>query len=337
MREGLFIKKNAAKWTDYQKNPSSNPDETAERFMTLVDDLSFAKTFYPKSKLTSWINGITAGIYQTIYQNKKEKYTRIFVFWKYELPLLFRKYHRILLFAFVLLVVFTAIGVLGQMNDAGFIRGILGDAYVDQTEENIAKGDPFGIYSSQTRFSMFVYIAAHNSFVASMKVLGGLTLGIITIWLLWQTGIMLGCFEYLFFSKGLGAKSILVIFIHGTIEISSIVIAATAGFIIANSMLFPGTYKRILSFKHGVKDALKIMVVLIPLLVVAAFFESFVTRLMGNNIKSSGAEGLPVWAGVLILIASLSFMIWYFIILPIQLNKKGFILQADGYLNIPEN
>ena len=45
MREAMFIKKNAEKWNTYQNSPTDNPDETAERFINLIDDLSYAKTF----------------------------------------------------------------------------------------------------------------------------------------------------------------------------------------------------------------------------------------------------------------------------------------------------
>src|SRR5689334_20833994 len=117
MREAMFIKKNADKWKEYQHTPTDNPDETAERFVTLIDDLSYAKTFYPKSKVTRWINGIAAGIYQSIYQNKKEKYSRIFQFWKFELPLLFKRYHRIFLFTTILFAVFVAIGVFSSKSN----------------------------------------------------------------------------------------------------------------------------------------------------------------------------------------------------------------------------
>ena len=72
MREAMFIKKNVEKWNSYQRETSTNPDETAERFTTLIDDLSYAKTFYPKSQVTRWINGLAASIYQSIYKNKKE-------------------------------------------------------------------------------------------------------------------------------------------------------------------------------------------------------------------------------------------------------------------------
>src|ERR1700712_1102007 len=172
MREGMFIKKNVDKWNEYQHNPTNDPDETAERFITLVDDLSYAKTFYPRSKVTRWINGIASDIYQNIYRNKKEKYTRVFTFWKYELPLLFKKYHPLLLFTFLLFSLFICIGVFSSIKDETFIRGVLGDQYVDMTEENISKGDPFGVYKSDNPFTMFVYIAMNNSFVALLMVTG---------------------------------------------------------------------------------------------------------------------------------------------------------------------
>jgi hypothetical protein len=172
MREAMFIKKNADKWNEYQHAPADNPDVTAERFVDLIDDLSYAKTFYPKSKVTRWINGIAAGIYQSIYRNKKEKYSRIFIFWKYELPLLFKRYHSIFLFTTVLFVLFVAIGVFSSMYNEQFIRGVLGDGYVDMTEENIAKGDPFGVYKDDNPFSMFVRIGFNNIRVAFLSFSG---------------------------------------------------------------------------------------------------------------------------------------------------------------------
>ncbi len=341
MREARFIKENADKWKSYQHSPSGNPDEMAERFITLIDDLSYAKTFYPKSKVTRWINGIAAAIYQGIYKNKKEKYSNLFRFWKFELPLLFRKYHRIFLFTTLVFLLFVGIGVFSAMNNEGFVRGVLGDDYVNMTEENIAKGDPFGVYKGGSAFNMFVYIAINNIFIAFMFVLGGFLLGIPTLFRwpvlkvagLWDTGMMLGTFQYMFFSHGLGIKSILVIWIHGTLEISIFVIAATTGFIIANGILFPGTYSRMVSFKKGVKDALKVLLVIVPILLLAAFFESYVTHLMSQTYDKSNNGGLPVWASVLILAASLSFIIWYFVILPIRLHKKGYYIRPDGIIH----
>ncbi|MBK8520514.1 MAG: stage II sporulation protein M [Chitinophagaceae bacterium] len=333
MREAMFIKKNAEKWDKYQHSPTDNPDETAERFVNLIDDLSYAKTFYPKSKVTRWVNGIAAGIYQSIYKNKKEKYSRIFIFWKYELPLLFKRYHRIFLFTTILFVLFVAIGVFSSKENPEFVRGVMGDAYVDMTEENIEKGDPFGVYKDGNPFSMFVWIGFNNIRVAFLSFIGGFTLGLFTIRVMWSNGIMLGSFQYMFFAKGLGIKSVLVIWIHGTLEISAIVISATAGLVLAAGILFPGTYSRFDSFKRNGKDAAKILISLVPIFVVAAFFESYVTHLMSQTYDKAKNPGLPVWVSVSILAASSAFIIWYFVILPIRLHRKGYYIQPDGIIN----
>ncbi len=329
----MFIKKNADKWNKYQHQPTDNPDETAERFVNLIDDLSYAKTFYPKSKATRWVNGIAAGIYLSIYKNKKEKYSRIFQFWKFELPLLFKRHHRIFLFTTIAFVLFVAIGVFSSMQNEEFVRGTLGDGYVDMTEENIAKGDPFGVYKDGNPFSMFVWIGFNNISVAFKAFVGGFTLGLFTLFIMWSNGLMLGAFQYMFFSKGLGIKSVMVIWIHGTLEISAIVVAATAGFILASGILFPGTYSRKVSFKRNAKDAAKVLISLVPIFIVAAFFESYVTHLMSQTYDTANNAGLPVWASVTILSVSLAFIIWYFVILPIRLLRKGYYIQPDGIIN----
>ncbi len=329
MREALFIKKNVEKWNRYQQDKSAHPDETAERFTILIDDLSYAKTFYPKSKVTRWINGLAAGIYQNIYRNKKEKYGRIFDFWKYELPATFRKHHRTFLFTVTIFSIFVMVGVFSSHSNPEFVKGILGSDYVEMTEQNIAKGDPFGVYKDDNPFSMFVRIAFNNIRVAFFTFMGGFTLGFVTLKLLWSNGIMLGSFQYLFFSNGLGWQSILVIWIHGTIEIASIVIAGAAGFVLANGILFPGTYTRLASFKRGARDAARILICLIPFFLAASFLESYVTNLMGRTYQKAGG-GLPVWAGILILAGSLSFIVWYFVIWPIQLQKKGRFIKKDS-------
>ena len=89
-------------------------------------------------------------------------------------------------------------------------------------------------------------------------------------------------------------------------------------------------YSRFVSFKRNAKDAAKILLSLVPVFIVAAFFESYVTHLMSQTYDKSTNSGLPVWASVAILIASFAFVIWYFVILPIRLHKKGYYIQPDG-------
>lgn len=312
MREGKFIDKNINRWQEYMEE-TNNPDIQAERFVNLIDDLSFAKTYYPQSKTTQFINGLAAKQFQKLYQNQKKQYSRLFTFWKYELPLLFSKYQKVYLFTFSFFLLCVMIAVFSSMKDQQFIRDILGDSYVDMTEENIDKGDPFGVYKNGNEFGMFINIAANNIRVSLMTFIFGLFGGIGTLYLLFSNGMMLGTFQYMFFAKGLGWKSVLVIWIHGTLEISAIVIAGTAGMILGNSFLFPGTFSRMESLKNGSKDAVKVVIGLIPFFLLAAFFEGFVTR----------HTEMPIWLSLPILILSAIIIIWYFSIYPILLKRSG--------------
>ena len=311
MREGQFIKQNIERWEGYQES-TEDPDEVAKRFTYLVDDLSYAKTFYPNSNTIRYINGIAANIYLSIYKNKKEKSHRLVTFWTTELPLIIAKRHKILLFAFLFFISFVFLGAFSASIDQTFVRAVLGDSYVDMTEQNIANGDPFGVYKSGNSLAMFVGIAFNNIKVSLMCYSMGIFLGVGTIWFLFQNGLMVGVFEYMFFHHNMGFKSILVIFIHGTLELSAIVIAGSAGLMLGNALLFPGTFTRGQSLRQAAKDSIKVIVCLVPVFLVAAFFESFVTR----------NTGMPIWLSLSILLSSGGFIVWYFIIFPILVSSR---------------
>nr|WP_121269665.1 stage II sporulation protein M [Pedobacter schmidteae] len=319
MREALFVKQNSGKWKSYEQLQTSSPDELAERFIDITNDLAYAKTFYPKSKTTAYLNGLASVLHQSIYKNKKEDSNRFLIFWKYELPVLFYTYRRQLLYAFIFFVISGAIGVLSAKYDDAFVRLIMGDGYVNMTNENIAKGDPFGVYKRQGPVAMFLQIGANNIYVSLLMFVSGIFLGIGPVFMLLRNGIMLGSFEYYFFSKGLGLESILVIWIHGTLEIASIIMAGAAGLVLGHGLLFPKTYTRMQAFKNSAKDGTKMALGIVPVLIVAAFFEGFVTRY----------TDMPLWLSISILGGSLLFIIWYVILYPVQLIKRN---QYNSYV-----
>jgi uncharacterized membrane protein SpoIIM required for sporulation len=315
MKEALFLKNNVEKWKQYEEVlvHSKDPDRLSSCYIELTDDFAYARTFYPGSKTVQYLNNLSAKFHQQLYKNKNESPARIWSFWQYELPYLFRQYHRHLLYAFLFFIVFTGIGVLSANGDHNFIRLVLGDHYVNMTLENIGKGDPFGIYKHNGALSMFMYIAYNNIKVAFLAYVFGITGGVLTVMLLMYNGIMLGAFETFFFQHGLGWNSLLTVFIHGTVEISVIIIAGCAGLILGSSLLFPKTYDRVQSLLKGGRDAMKIVFGLVPFFILAAFFEGFVTR---HYLQ------IPVLIKVLILLASVALVAGYFVIYPVRLHRK---------------
>jgi uncharacterized membrane protein SpoIIM required for sporulation len=312
LREALFIKKNKQRWERIQQQPAQDADEMAQDFTQLVNDLAYAKTFYPGSQLTRFINGEASKIYLSIYKNRKEENNRLVTFWKYDLPLTIRRHHGIILFAFILFIMFFAVGFFSGKHDPGFVRDVLGDSYVDMTEENIDNGNPLGVYAHGNSFLSWLGIMINNITVSFMYFVKGLSFGILTILSLVKEAMRLGAFEYMFFSKGYGLQVALGVLIHGLLELTAIITACGAGIVLGKSFLFPGTIKRIDSLKLGAKDGVKIVIGLVPVFLIAAFFEGFVTRFYK----------MPIVLNIFLLTSSLIFIIWYFVIYPIRLSKK---------------
>lgn len=316
MREAAFVKKNKDKWTTFEAvlghKTDIKPDELSDLYIEITDHLSYAKTFYPNSNTQFFLNELASQAHRQIYKTKRESKNRIVRFWKTEFPTLFYKHHRELLIAFLVFGFFCAVGAFSAANEGDFVRSILGDNYVNMTLDNIENNDPMAVYKKQGEFNMFLGITINNVKVALMAFIYGLLLGVGTLYILLQNGLMLGSFQYFFFEKGLGWESVRTIWIHGTIEISVIIIAGCAGLVLANGLLFPGTYTRLESFKRGVLNGLKIVVSTIPFFVIAGFLEGFVTR----------HTEMPDWLAIFIIASSFALIIFYYVIYPIQIHKK---------------
>ena len=312
MREALFIKKNKKRWERLQDSPPADADDMAKDFIRLVDDLAYAKTFYSSSKVTQFINSLAARFYLIIYQNRKEESNRLVSFWKVDLPMTIHRHYKIIIFTFILFAIFFAVGFFSAKNDELFVRQVLGNGYVDMTEKNIADGNPFGVYQSGSAFLTWMGIMINNIIVSFMYFVKGIFFGILTISSIVKEAIRIGAFEQFFFERGLGLQSVLTVFIHGTLEIAAIIFAGAAGIVMGTSFLFPGTHSRLDALKKGTKDGVKMVVGLVPIFIIAAFFEGYVTR----HYK------MPIFFSISILLLSLAFLIGYFIIYPIRLSRR---------------
>ncbi len=316
MREAAFVRQNKEKWIAFEKaishSAQTNPDQLADGYIQLTNDLAYAQTYYAESKTLLYLNGLAAQAHQQIYRNKKESSHRIINFWKTEFPLFFKQYHKTLGVAFLIFICAAAIGAISALNDATFVRLILGDAYVNETLNNIASGDPAAIYKGGSEIGSFLGITINNIRVGFLAFAFGVITSIGTAYILFSNGVMLGAFITFFYTKGVFFEANKQIWLHGTIEISVIIIAGCAGLIMGNSILFPKTYSRRVSFMKGAKDGLKVVVSTIPFFIIAGFIEGFITRY----------TGMPNWLALLIIGASLLLIIYYYGIYPILLNKK---------------
>lgn len=315
MKEIVFLNENAERWKEFERILNSktggNADIYAELFIKITDDLSYAQTYFPKSETEDYLNILASKTHRLIYKNKKEKKGRFAFFWKYELPkelLVSRKY---IFYSLIVFFVTVLIGIVSSSEDGEYSRVILGDSYVNMTIDNIEKGDPMGVYKETESMSMFILIALNNVKVMLMVYLLGLMLSFGSIYYIGYHGIMIGTFHFIFYQYNVLEESLITVWIHGTIEIFTLLVSGGAGIMLGNSILFPGTYSRKQSFLRGARSSVKVIVALIPFIILAAFLEGFVTR-------------HTEWSNVIrvgIIVLSMAMIIWYFFIYP-EKNKK---------------
>ncbi len=316
MREAAFIQRNRERWQRLeavsQGLAAAPADEISALYVTLTDDLSYARTFYPGSNVQDYLNGLAVRVHQHIYRNRRMPRGSFARFWKVDVPLAMAATRPLLLLSFTVFALAVAIGALSAAHDPSFPRLIMGDGYVDMTLENIRKGEPMAVYGSMGESPMFLGITLNNIFVALRAFAAGLLASFGTAVLLLQNGIMVGAFQYFFHEQGVLTESLLTIWVHGTLEIGAIIIAGAGGFALGRGLLFPGTYTRLQSLRHGARLGMRIVIGLVPVFIMAGFLEAFVTR---------HALRVPPAVDIAIIGLSLSFMLWYFILYPYHVQR----------------
>lgn len=318
MTESTFAERYRGKWAEIEEQLHSetnkNADTLASQYVELSEDLSYAQTYFPNSRTVHYLNQLAIKAYTTLLEAKRTEKNAFLQFWQIDLPEVFWRNRNYFLYSLLLFCLFAGIGIVSSLYEKEeFTNLILGPFYVQMTIENIENENPFGVYEDKDPIFMFLRIFFNNIRVAFFAFAMGLLSFIGTSIIILENGIMLGTFFTLFHEYNLLAESLLTVYIHGTLEISAIVLGSAAGLRLGSSFMFPKSYSRVASFTTASRDGIKIIISTIPLFFVASVLESFVTGYIGEGwlIKS------------LIILASLGFVGWYYFILPYQKYGAG--------------
>ncbi|MGB6037784.1 MAG: stage II sporulation protein M, partial [Cryomorphaceae bacterium] len=67
MREKRFVEQNQKNWARFEEKSQTqsrvNPEEFSDLFSQITEDLSYARTHYPKRSIRVYLNGIAQNIY----------------------------------------------------------------------------------------------------------------------------------------------------------------------------------------------------------------------------------------------------------------------------------
>ena len=291
----------------------TTPDDMVNAYNDITSDLAFAQTHYPDSPITSYLNDIALRLHRDLYRHKHTTMRQLLRFWTHEIPLAVYDARKPLLLSLAIFVVCILVGVVSTLGDPEFPRIILGDNYVDMTEENIKNGVPMSVYAQDTQVSSFLNITLNNVWVSFKAYTMGLLTSFGTGFFLLVNGVMVGSFFTFLFMRGVVFQAILAVMLHGTLELSAIVIAGGAGIMLGNGWLFPGTYGRLESFLRAGRSSVKVLVSTTPIFIIAGFIEGFFTRYTDSG---------DLWR-LLVILLSASFIVYYYVILPARRHRES--------------
>jgi uncharacterized membrane protein SpoIIM required for sporulation len=152
--------------------------------------------------------------------------------------------------------------------------------------------------SALSRLQLFAsFLFTHNAQIGIMSFAFSFALGVPTFLLLVYNGIVLGAFAALHQGRGLGADFWGWVLPHGVTEIGAIVLCGGAGLMIADSLIFPGSERRLDRLAEQGRKAGQIVLGAIAMLLVAALIEGFFRQLVQDIVLRYGlaASTLILW------------------------------------------
>ncbi len=240
-----------------------------------ASDLAHAQTFYAGTDAHRFLNQLCGQAYGAIYQPPRERLAAVRTFFLREFPATLRAEGRFVAVAaglFLLGILLGSLVVLLEPRGAELLVPEHLRAYVAEgrmwTDDLLSVMPPGAAASS---------IATNNLTVTFSAFASGLTLGLGTVFILVNNGVMLGATGALCFREGLGVPLLDFISAHGPVELSIITIAGGAGLIVGHTLIDPGELPRAQALALRGREAVKLVLGCAPFLAAIGVVEGFIS------------------------------------------------------------
>ena len=140
--------------------------------------------------------------------------------------------------------------------------------------------------------TMAAFLMTHNIQVCVVAFAAGAVFGLPTLMALIQNFYVLGAMLWLFYSKGLGFDFTAWLAIHGTTELSAIILSGACGFHIARRIMFPGDVTRMQALREAGQLTGTVMLGCAIMLIIAGCLEGIGRQTILNPFLRLGVGGV---------------------------------------------
>jgi uncharacterized membrane protein SpoIIM required for sporulation len=275
--------------------------ELGKIYRRTASDLAVARAESRDPRLINYLNSLVIRAHGRIYQADPQGASRISSFFARDLPQTFRRTWRYTAVSFGVFALFSLIGFLGTKYDPEFseLVGVppsFREVYIEtKTHWWDDLNEPNQVGASR--------LLTNNIKVTIYTFALGALFGVGTLYLLAFNGAVNAAVLALTYRAGYGNELLTFMAGHGVIELSCVFIAGGAGLLIGSALVLPGDLSRADALKSRGKDAVRLMVGVAVLLVVAGIIEGFISPAPINpkiKLTIAAVTGLALYSYLLL-------------------------------------
>jgi uncharacterized membrane protein SpoIIM required for sporulation/uncharacterized RDD family membrane protein YckC len=215
----------------------------AARYREVAADLARARTYGVDQRVIEYLERVVSAGHNALYRTRGKEGTPIGRHLLRDFPAAVVQSWAYVLLAFLLFMVPAATGYVMIRERPTLADEVVSPVMVSRAEQAAARqaeGRGYAQAEGEERPVIAAAIISNNIQVSFLAFVGGLTAGLLTAWVLFGNGLMLGLGFGLFHNYG--ALGYLTTFVagHGVLELTAIFIAAGAGFRLAKAIIAPG-------------------------------------------------------------------------------------------------
>lgn len=279
-----FVKQHRNSWkqlegyiTKLHKNKKNVAGDDIDQFHALYQKaahhLSYCQTYFPDEDVTIYLNGLVGKSHNLLYKDQVSSMKQIRYFFSTKFIGLLLEQWKFVLVAMLLFLLGGVASFISVFNDPLHIYAVLPEDVAQSVDPNQLGANSDSIDSAL----MSTEIMTNNIQVAILAFAGGITFGILTVYLMVYNGIMIGALAALFWHHGTSYGFWAFILPHGIIELTAIFIAGGAGLLMGYKLFVPGSYTRGYQLKQQAKRSVQLLLGTIPLFIIAGIIEGFIT------------------------------------------------------------
>jgi uncharacterized membrane protein SpoIIM required for sporulation len=287
MTLGSFVRKNRPRWQQLEamldlmegRAPRSRQcaflQELSAAYRATTGDLAFAQTHFRDTTVLLFLHQLVARAHNQIYRARSVTLAEVGRFFRREIPQAARQHVLALNWSALIFLTGVMLGLSVVQFDERAASMILPTRVLDSIYSgHLWTGPIFSVVPAPVAST---YLFTNNITVAVLAFAGGLSFGLISFWILFLNGVMLGVAFKLCSNYGLLGALLAFVATHGFLEISAIIVSGGAGFVVANALLRPGDYSRRDALSVQARSAVRLAVAAVPALIVSGCLEGFVS------------------------------------------------------------